>query len=246
MSGFWEVEGKKVEAKDTVEVEGGGGNGMPIPAGTNVKIVVADAKWETGDRDGTYINLKHQVLQPECYKGRVIFQKLHVRCHEFASAANNVALSPEKLSAKRAKALRMLATIDTNAGGKLLSSPSAPDDAKLQQCLVGKTMSMELDVYEFDMKDGVRIANPVDYMRGNWVRKVAPKEAFTNMSKEDQLKAVEDTDATYKKMLADAGGVRAPREDSARPAAGAQTPQRTQAPRQQAADFDAFDDDIPF
>lgn len=242
---FWAVEGEKIEAQTSIEVEGGGNTDMPIPSGTNVKIAIADAKWETGDRDGTYVNLKHQVLLPECYKGRIVFQKLHVRCHEFKTAPNNANLTPEKLVQKRAKALRMLATIDTNAGGKLLANPNMPDDAMLQKCLVGKTMGMELDVWEFDTKDGQKIENPVDYMRGNWVRKVYPKDQFSNMSKDDQAEAVQKTEDQYKRMLEAAGGQRAPRESSG----GGQQQQRQQPPRQQQQSSpmdDAFDDDIPF
>lgn len=240
---FWAVEGEKIEAQSSIEVEGGGNTDMPIPAGTNVKIAIADAKWETGDRDGTYVNLKHQVLLPECYKGRIVFQKLHVRCHEFKTAPNNANLTPEKLAQKRAKALRMLATIDTNAGGKLLANPNMPDDAMLQKCLVGKTMGMELDVWEFDTKDGQKIENPVDYMRGNWVRKVYPKDQFSNMSKDDQAEAVQKTEDQYKRMLEAAGGQRAPRESSG---GGQQQRQQQTQQRQQSPMDDAFDDDIPF
>lgn len=237
---FWEVEGEKIEGQKSIEVEGGSSNGLPIPAGTMVKIAIDDAKWETGERDGTYINLKHKVLAPACYKGRVIFQKLHVRCHEFKSAANNASLTEEKLKAKRAKSLRMLATIDANSGGKLLATPSAPDDAKLQQCLVGKTMSMVLEVYEFDMKDGQKIENPADYMRGNWVKAVSPKEEFKDMSKDEQDAAVAKTDEQWKRML-ETGGPRAPREQGSRPA-----PQQRPATAGAGSFDEAFDDDIPF
>lgn len=242
MTGFWDVEGEKIEGQKNIEVEGGSSNGLPIPAGTQVKIAIDDAKWETSDRDGTFINLKYKVLAPACYKGRVVFHKLHVRCHEFKSAPNNANLTEEKLKAKRAKALRMLATIDANSGGKLLATPSAPDDAKLQQCLVGKTMAMGLEVYEFDSKDGQKIENPADYLRGNWVKSVAPKEEFKDMSKEEQEEAVAKTDEQWKRML-ESGGPRAPREQGG----GGQRPAPQQRQQQQAAsDFDAFDDDIPF
>lgn len=246
---FWDVEGQKVEAQASIEVEGGNNSDMPIPSGTNVKIVIGDAKWETTERDGTFINLKHQVLQPECYKGRVVFQKLHVRCHEFSSAANHANLTPEKLVQKRAKNLRMLATIDTNAGGKLLASPNMPDDAMLQKCLVGKMMGMELDVWEIDKdKEGRAIQNAVDYARGNWVRKVYPKDTFSNMSKEEQAEAVEKTQQQWNRMLEMAGGQRAPRESTGQ-GGGQQRQPAQQRPQQQqgrASDFDAFDDDIPF
>lgn len=242
MSGFWEVEGEKIQAASNIEVEGGGLNGLPIPAGTQVKVAIADVKWETSDDEGTYINIKHQVLQPLCYKGRVFFQKLHVRCHQFKDAKRNASLTPEKLIQKRAKALRMLAVIDTNAGGKLLQSPDMPTDAKLQQCLAGKTMAVTVEVWEIDTdKQGQKLPNPADWARGNWVKAVAPKEEFKDMTKEEQEAAVAKTDEQWKRMLENpaprsgggGGGGGAPAGGNA-PAGGGN------------AMTDSFDDDIPF
>jgi len=238
---FWDTgDGEVVQKQDTIEVEGGNSGLMPIPARTQVKIGIQEAKWETSDGDGTYINLKHQVLAPECYKGRIVFQKLHV--NPLATSPNNKSLTEEKLRKKKAKALRMLGVIDTNAGGKLLSSPQAPTDETLTLHLVNKTMMMELDVYEFDHKDGVKIPNPVDYMRGNWVKKVAPKSAFVDMTKDEQAAAVEKTKQEYAALLAQGPSQReqpAARQQ-ARPA-GQQS-----SPAAASTSFDEFDDDIPF
>lgn len=241
---FWD-DGKEVIGKqDTIEIEGGRSNDLPIPEGTQVKIGIKEAKWATDERDGTYISLQHQVVAPLCYKGRIVFQKLHVNPTQ---GTNNIKLTDEERAKKRSKALKMLAVIDTNAGGKLLSSSEKPTDLKLQACLSGKTMMMQLGVYVFDTKDGVKIANEVDYMRGNWVRKVAPKDKFVEMTKEEQEAAVQKADEEYKRMLEAAGGVKQERA----PAAGGSAPQqqRQQAPAAKAQptpDFDQFDDDIPF
>lgn len=239
---FWDDGKEVVGRQESIEVEGGRSNDLPIPDGTQVKIAIKEVKWDTTEREGTFINFQHQILAPACYKGRVIFQKLHVNPIE---GTENVKLDEEKRQKKRSKALRMLAVIDTNAGGKLLSSPEKPTDIKLQSCLAGKQMMMQLGVYVFDMKDGQKIPNEVDYMRGNWVRKVAPKTAFQDMPEADQEAAVAKADADYKRMLEAAGGVKQERQA----AAPQQQQQQRQAPAGQTAsvpNFDDFEDDIPF
>lgn len=238
---FWEVEGQKIESNGTIEVEGGSSNGLPIPAGTQVRVVIDEAVWKTTEKEGTFINVKHKVIAPEVYKGRVIFQKIHVRIHEFKSAPNWCRLDEAGINKKRAAALRMLAAIDANAGGKLMATPSAPTDDKLSTCLCGKQMALTLDTWEITTdQNGQQIPNAVDYARGNWVKKVEPNAAFSNMSKEDQEKAKAATDAQWQRMLEQAGGQQAPR-----PSQGGGNP----APRPSAPagnDFDSFDDDIPF
>lgn len=237
---FWD-DGKEVIGKsEEIEISAGGGGLLPIPERTQVRINIAEAKWETSEKEGTFISLKHQVVAPACYKNRLIFQKLHVNP---VDGTINVKLSDEDRQKKRSKALKMLAVIDTNAGGKLTSSTEKPDDLKLQSCLVGKGMMMMVGEYCFDTKDGVKIENPIDYMRGNWVMKVAPKDRFVEMTKEEQEAAVEKSRLEYEKMLA-AG----PSQREAAPQR--QQQQRQAAPQQQqsmpSADFDSFDDDIPF
>lgn len=245
--GFWDVDGEIVESSTSVEVEGGGGSPMPIPAGTQVKAVIGEVKWETTERSGTFIFIKWEVTAPECYAGRKINQKIHVRCHEFATAPDFIALTPEKLKAKRMAALRMLAAIDGNAGGKIHATQKAPDDIMLQKALMGSTQSLGLDVFEMTKDtNGQSIQNAVDYFRGNWVRKVDPKAVFRNLSKEEQEAAVAKTDAEYKRMLEAAGGQRAPRESSGHGGGGQQRQQQAPQQQRQAADFDSFDDDIPF
>lgn len=238
---FWD-DGKEVIGKsEEIEVSAGGGGLLPIPERTQVRINIAEAKWETNDREGTFISLKHQVVAPACYKNRVIFQKLHVNPVE---GTVNAKLTDDERQKKRSKALKMLAVIDTNAGGKLTSSPAKPDDLKLQACLVGKGMMMMLGEYCFDTKDGVKIENPIDYMRGNWVMKVAPKDRFVEMTKEEQEAAVEKSRLEYEAMLA-AG----PSQRQAQQPRQQQQRQATSSAPQQSmpsADFDSFDDDIPF
>lgn len=235
MDNFWNDGKEIIKGSEEIEVSGGGGGLLPIPENTQVKIGIAEAKWETNDREGTFISLKHQVTAPACYKGRIIFQKLHVNPSD---GSENLKLNAEQRQKKKSKALKMLAVIDTNSGGKLSASPERPTDQKLQACLVGKTMMMMLGEYEFDTKDGQRIPNPVDYMRGNWVKKVAPKDRFVEMSKEEQEAAVEQTKQKYNQLLAESGGQRQAPQQQRQP--------QQQAPQQAVPDFDSFDDDIPF
>lgn len=246
MSGFWNVAGETITAQETIEVAGGGNNDMPIPAGTQVKGIIDDVQWKTNESEGTFINIKWKIQAPECYEGRVIFQKIHVRCHEFKSASKWREFDEQKMNQKRAQFLRMLATIDTNAGGKLLSSQDAPTDERLQTCLVGKAMALVLEVWESKFRDGVAIQNAVDYGRGNWVKAVAPKGEFKNMSKDDQAAAVARTDEQYRRMLEAAGGQKQDRPQGGGGQGGGMPQQRQQQGGGQSAMTESFDDDIPF
>lgn len=239
-SNFWNDGKEVVQGAEEIELPSGGGGLLPIPERTQVKICIAEAKWDTTDGDGTFISLKHQVLAPACYKNRVVFQKIHVNP---VDGTNNSKLTDDERQKKRSKALKMLAVIDTNAGGKLCQSTERPTDVKLQSNLVGKQMMMMLGEYCFDTKDGQKIPNPIDYMRGNWVMKVAPKARFVEMSIEEQEAAVEKSRLQYEKML-EAG----PSQRQAAPQRQGQQQQRQQPASQQPsdADFDSFDDDIPF
>ena len=125
--------------------ESGGGDFEPIPAGTQLKACIDDASWD--DCEGDYfINLTWSVLEGE-FENRKVFQKVRVRDDD-----------PKK----RDKALRMLAAIDANAGGKLMESGAEPDDNALQSSLVNKPMIIKVGVWEMNDR------------KGNWVQKVAP------------------------------------------------------------------------
>lgn len=61
----------------TGEMEMGGGDIEPIPSGTSVLAAIDEAKWDEYEGD-SYISLRWQVLAPEDYKNRKIFQKVRV------------------------------------------------------------------------------------------------------------------------------------------------------------------------
>ena len=134
--------------------EMGGGNLEPIPAGTQVKAMITEAKWDDGgDYAERHIKLRWDVVEGE-FKKRVIFQKVRV--------ANDDAN-------KRDKAIRMLAAIDTNCGGKLMQLDREPTDMDMMTNLCNKPMVIKLEVWEMK-RDG-------QTKSGNWVCAVSGGKA---------------------------------------------------------------------
>ena len=155
MSNFWTSSDNEKIGGGSGEFETGGGNIEPIPGNTNVLAACDEAKWDEyeGDR---YISLRWVVLQPADYKGRKIFQKLRV-------------IDSDAKKADKAK--RMLAAIDTNAGGALLASGAAPTDEAMTKHLTNKPMVLKIQIWEIEANDGSGMK------RGNWVSAVSPKSA---------------------------------------------------------------------
>lgn len=145
MSFFTTSTGENAAATATGEFSAGGGDFAPIPKDTRVLAMCDEAKISEFQGQ-SYINLKWSIAQPKEYKGRVIFQK--IKCWE-ADAS------------KRDKALRMLAAIDANAGGKLAASGAEPTDLSLQTSLTAKPMVLKLGVWDIEGKTG------------NWVQEVS-------------------------------------------------------------------------
>ena len=147
MSFFTTSTGENAAATATGEFSAGGGDFAPIPKDTRVLAMCDEAK--ISEYQGqSYINLKWSIAQPKEYKGRVIFQK--IKCWESDAS-------------KRDKALRMLAAIDANAGGKLAASGAEPTDLSLQTSLTAKPMVLKLGVWELEDKS----------KSGNWVQEVS-------------------------------------------------------------------------
>src|SRR5690625_2522169 len=146
---FWNDEQRSVGGS----FESGGGDFEPIPANTGCIAAIKEAAWAEyqGDR---YINIQWEILKPDQYKNRRVFQK--VRVHD---------ADPQK--ADRAKL--MLAAIDTNAGGKLLALSREPTDQDLASALVGKIQAIKLQVWELETETGEKKS-------GNWVSAVAPSK----------------------------------------------------------------------
>ena len=143
---FWTTEA--LASNGTVET--GGGSIEPIPAKTQVKAAIDEAKWDSYDGE-EYISLRWTVLAPADYKNRKIFQKIKVN-------------DP----AKSEKAKKMLGAIAVNAGGGLLKTAGEPSDSDLQKHLLNKPMALLLQVWKIKPEDGS------DEMTGNWISSVSP------------------------------------------------------------------------
>src|SRR5690606_38171870 len=102
---------------------------------------------------------------------RVVFQKLWVKDPE----PNALKKGAEKADQKRDKALRMLAAIDANAGGKLARKGTEPSDDELMLALANKPMVITVKTWEMDTKDGKK--------EGNWVAAVSPKTKELKLGK---------------------------------------------------------------
>lgn len=148
MSFFQLSDNSAFETNGTFEM--GGGKIEPIPNNTQVKAIVDEAKWDEYNND-RYISLRWSIIDGE-YLNRKIFQKIKV-C--------------ETDSAKKDKALRMLAAIDANAGGGLMKLGYEPTDMDLAANLTNKPQAILLQVWEMTKDNGEEIS-------GNWVSMVAP------------------------------------------------------------------------
>lgn len=154
---FWELNDSNEKLDTSGSFESGGGN-EPIPAKTQVKAAIDEAKWDDYEGD-EYISLRWNVLAPAEYKGRKIFHKVRV-------------LDDDKKKADKQK--KMLAAIATNAGGGLLKVEGKPTDQDLQKNLLNKPMALLLQVWKIDKeRDGTPLAES-DIKQGNWVSSVSP------------------------------------------------------------------------
>lgn len=152
---FWNL-----EETSTGEFEVGGGDIQPIPADTQCLASIDEAKWDN-DRDGnSYVSLRWNVLQPAEYKNRKVFQKLWVRDDDPRA---------KDAAKKRDKAIRMLAAIDQNAGGKLRAAGVEPTDESLGLGLVNKPMLIK--IMQWKITDEVT----GETKAGNWIGAVSPR-----------------------------------------------------------------------
>lgn len=151
---FWNLnDGTEAQASQTFEIEGG--DLAPIPDNTDALSAIEEAKWAMYEGDH-YVSLKWRIAAPEQYARRVVFQKLFV----FGKAGDK----DKKATSDRAK--RMLAAIDTNAGGRLLKLNNEPSDDDLMAALAGKMMAIKLKVWKMN--------NNGEEKTGNWICAVAP------------------------------------------------------------------------
>ena len=171
MSNFWDMnDGSTVTSGAEYEIEGG--NLEPIPANTGCIAAIEEAKWDSYEQD-EYISLKWRIAQPQEYANRVIFHKVKV----FGTSRDK---DPQ---ATADKAKRMLAAIDTNAGGKLMQLQRQPTDEDLMTSLMGKMMAIKVMVWEMDINGTQK--------SGNWISAVSPaKGAAAEAAKKQSPKPV--------------------------------------------------------
>lgn len=170
---FWQLnDGSKAESTTTFEQ----GGGEPIPDKTGCIAAIEEAFWDHNQKTGDeFITLKWRVAQPQAYANRVVFQKLKV----FGLTGDK----DPKATADKAK--RMLAAIDTNAGGSLMKIDGKPTNTDLMSSLMGKMMAIKVMVWETD-----------DGKKGNWISAVAPaKGAAAKPAQVQQAAPVDDDDS---------------------------------------------------
>jgi hypothetical protein len=167
---FWELSDGE-SAKDTgTEYEVPGGNMEPIPNNSDVLAQIDEIKWQKKETGERFIEARWSVIEPAAFANRKVFHKLWV------DDLDPMAKSEDKAKTKRDKARRMLASIDANAGGKLMQSADAPTDDALALALCNKPMVIKVMIWEIaDSRD------PGNMMRGNWVSAVKPKDAPLNV-----------------------------------------------------------------
>lgn len=147
---FWNLNDNTDKLDTSGSFESGGADLEPIPAKTQVKAAIDEAKMDSYDGD-EYISLRWTILAPEQYKNRKLFQKVRVLDGD---------------SKKQDKAKKMLAAIAANAGGGLLKESNPCGDSALQKHLLMKPMALLLQVWKMD-RDG-------EEKSGNWISAVSP------------------------------------------------------------------------
>jgi hypothetical protein len=141
----------------------------PIPDNTEVLATITEVKWtdfKVYGTDDTYpgINITWQIVKPDEYATRKVYQKLHLGSND---------------AKKSDTARKMLMAVDSNAGGKLFKKGGRPTDVDLMQALIGATMILKIGAW----KMGDR--------QGNHVKKVAPKGTLTAAPAIDKSKKID-------------------------------------------------------
>ena len=168
MSNCWPTSsGENVTETATREYSSGGGDFELIPDNSSVLAVIDEIQWAKDQSFNEYISVRWAVMEPESVAKRKVFQKLWVKDAD----PNALARGADKAEAKREKALRQLATIDLNCGGKLVRNGAEPTDDQLMLCLTNKPMVIKVRIWE---KGGAT---------GNWISDISPKGKELSLGK---------------------------------------------------------------
>ena len=153
---FWDLsDGEQVSKEKEFEAPIGGGN-LILPEGSSVMASIDECKWQSFQGGEEHISVRWNILAPEEYQGRKIFQKMYPD----GDTARNT--DPAKAKKKGDTAKRMLAAIDANCGGGLMKLPRKPTDEDFAMHLTNKPMVIRLGLWDMDGK------------QGNWVQAVSP------------------------------------------------------------------------
>lgn len=149
---FWDLENGETAAAST-EYEAPSG-GSIIPAKTGAIMLIDEIAWKTTQTDSReYINIRYNVLEPDDYNGRKVFQKLWV------TDDDPNAKDPVK---KRENAKRFLAALFGVTGGTMPAGK--PTDAELMQELSNRPLWGMIMVWSMPDRD-----NPNEKIEGNWI-----------------------------------------------------------------------------
>lgn len=149
---FWTIE-NNTEEENLGQFAMGGGDLDPIPNKTQVLAFIDEIKWDEYEGD-SYISARWNIIKPEEYKNRKIFQKIRVNDND---------------AKKSDKAKRMLMAIDFNAKGGLAASGKEPTTEMMQSKLTNKPMVIMLQIWAIEDKQ------TGEMKKGNWVSAVSPK-----------------------------------------------------------------------
>ena len=153
------------DAAETASTEYDIGGSIVIPDDSTVLAIVESAMWRKDASFNEYIELTWAVLKPDEVAKAKVWQKLWVK------DADPRAKDRDAADKKRDNALRMLATIDANAGGKLARSGREPEDDDLALALTNKPMTIKVKVWEMNGSSG------------NWIAAVMPKDRPLELGK---------------------------------------------------------------
>lgn len=162
---FWDLsDGEKVSGDKEFEAPSGGGN-LILPEGSSVMASIDECKWHSFQGGEEFISIRWNILAPEDYQGRKIFQKLYPE----GDRARNT--DPDKARKKGDTAKRMLAAIDANCGGGMMKLQRKPTDEDFAMHLTNKPMVIRLGLWDMDGK------------QGNWVQAVSPASKPVSVDK---------------------------------------------------------------
>lgn len=149
---FWNTSDGSNAAQNAEAVYVAPSGSDPLPDDAQVVFAIEDVSVKTFDDGGKSIGFMCRANAPQEYANRVFFVNLKPWDHD---------------TSKRDKALRMLAAIDKNCGGRLAASGQEPTTESLQQALLNRPMIGKLGMYDFEGDQGKRIT-------GNYFKGVAP------------------------------------------------------------------------